>query len=57
MVRLYGRIKRAHCRFQVLCAEELLRKLAQRVIVSEAGACVIVVDELGGQEPRRERPD
>ena len=55
-MRLCGGIKRAHRGFQVLCPEELLRKLAQGVIVSEAGACVIVVDELAGQEPRRERP-
>ena len=55
IARLHGRIERAHRGRQVLCAEELLRKLAQGVIVSEAGACVIVVDELGGQEARRER--
>ena len=57
IVRLYSCIERVHRGSQILCTEELLRKLAQRVIVSEAGACVIVVDELAGQEARCERPD
>ena len=56
MVRLDGRIEPAHSGSQILCPEELLRKSAQGMIVSEAGTCVIVVDELGGQEARRERP-
>ena len=41
---------------QVLCTEELLSELAERVIVSEAGACMLIVEKLAGQKPCSERP-
>jgi len=41
---------------QVFCTEEPLREVDEKVIVSEAGACMLVVDKLASQKPRREEP-
>ena len=41
---------------KVFCAEELLRELAERVIICEAGACMFVVDDLGCQKSCSEGP-
>lgn len=41
---------------QVFCSEKFLRGIAERVIVSEAGACTLVVDQLARQKPRSEGP-
>ena len=41
---------------QVFGTEQLLRELAERVIVSKASACMVVVDELAGQKARSEGP-
>ena len=41
---------------QIVGTEELLRELPERVVVSEAGACMVLVDKLAGQKARSQRP-
>ncbi len=41
---------------QVFCTEELLHELAERVVISGAGACMVVVDKLASQKSRSEGP-
>ena len=41
---------------QIFCTKELLHELAERVVISGAGSCMIVVDKLAGQKSRSKGP-
>ena len=41
---------------QIFCTEKLLHELAERVVISGAGTCMVVVDKLASQKSCSEGP-